>query len=347
MFPSILKIHASTLAIVFGLLFLLLTSTQVAANSGPVDKPGNLAVYWENDFFAGSDRDYTNGLKIIWGSGYTPQGDPSGMSDWLAKTAVQLPLIDPDKQQLAVSMSIAQEMYTPEDRKSSSLLVDERPYAGWLAYSAGLHGRTDRRKTSYLLTVGLVGPLSLAEQTQKLIHTFFEGVVANGWEHQLSNELTLDAAMQSRWRFLPVGSRRGMGIELIPHAGAKLGTAQTYAETGAEVRVGWRIADDFGSCQLRDDCVPDQQFDAAAPFGIHLFTRANGRAVLRNIFLDGNTFRASHSVNKEPFVAIFSAGFAVQYRAFRTTYAYVYQSREYKHQTYNQVFGTLYFSWEF
>ena len=172
-------------------------------------------------------------------------------------------------------------------------------------------------------------------------------MVANGWDNQLSNELTLDAALQSRWRYMPIGNREKFGLELIPHAGAHLGTAQTYAEAGAEVRVGWRMADDFGSCQMRDDCIPDQTFDSVAPFGAHLFTGVNARAVLRNIFLDGNTFRASHSVDKEPFVGDVSAGFAIQYRSFRTTYAYVYQSKEYKKQTYNQTFGTLYFSWEF
>lgn len=337
--------RGSTRLFICSLLFLLLA--PVLAGAEPDNASATMTIYWENDLMAGSDRDYTNGLKVIWGPGYTPPGDASMLPKWSSKAAQRLPLVGARDQQLATSLAIAQEMYTPEDRESSTLLVDERPYAGWLAFSAGLHGRTDRQKTSYLLTIGLVGPLSLAEQTQKLIHVFLDGVVANGWEHQLDNELTIDASLQSRWRFLPIGSRRGFGLELIPHAGVRLGTTRTHAETGAEARIGWRIADDFGSCQLRDDCVPDQKFEATAPFGIHLFSRINGRAVLRNIFLDGNTFRASHSVDKEHLIADISAGFAVQYRTFRTTYAYVYQSREYVGQTYNQEFGTLYFSWEF
>ncbi len=323
---------------------LLMTPTIAGAASDTGSSA--LTIYWENDLFAGSDRDYTNGLKVIWDSGYSPQGDSASLP-WGATMVQRLPLIGSADQQLGTSLSIAQEMYTPEDRKANTLLVDERPYAGWLAFATGLHGRTNQQQTSYLLTVGLLGPISLAEQTQTMMHTLLGGVVAEGWEHQLENELTLDASLQSRWRFMPVGSRQGLGFELIPHTGARLGTAKTHAEVGIEARIGWRMADDFGSCQMRDDCIPDQKFDNTSPFGIHLFTRINGRAVLRNIFLDGNTFRASHSVDKEPFVADVSAGFAVQYRSFRTTYAYVYQSKEYKKQTYNHAFGTLYFSWEF
>ena len=331
----------------FSLALLLLVSSYANAETEANQSFGNMTIYWENDFFAGSDRDYTNGIKIIWGSGYSPQGDSSALPGWVTKTTQWLPLVGSAEQQLGTSLAIAQEMYTPQDRKSSALVVDERPYAGWLAFSTGLYGRTDRQQTSYLLTVGLLGPISLAEQTQELIHSFFEGVVAEGWDNQLENELTFDASLQSRWRFMPVGRRQGVGIELIPHTGARLGTAKTYAEAGAEARFGWRMADDFGSCQMRDDCIPDQKFDRAAPFGTHLFTRFNGRAVLRNIFLDGNTFRASHSVDKEPFVADVTAGFGIQYRSFRMTYAYVYLSKEYKIQTYKHLFGTLYFSWEF
>ena len=326
---------------------MLLFMIPSIANAEPDTDSGNMTIYWENDFFAGSDRDYTNGIKIIWGSGYSPQGDSTTLPGWVSKTTGWLPLIGSTDQQLGTSLAIAQEMYTPQDRKSTALVVDERPYAGWLAFSTGLYGRTDRQQTSYMLTVGLLGPISLAEQTQELIHSFFEGVVAEGWDNQLENELTFDASLQSRWRFMPVGRRQGVGLELIPHAGARLGTAKTYAEAGAEARFGWRMADDFGSCQMRDDCIPDQKFDRAAPFGTHLFTRFNGRAVLRNIFLDGNTFRASHSVEKEPFVADVTTGFSVQYRSFRMTYAYIYLSKEYKIQTYKHVFGTLYFSWEF
>ena len=43
-------------------------------------------------------------------------------------------------------------------------------------------------------------------------------------------------------------------------------------------------------------------------FGIYGFVGAQGRAVARNIFLDGNSFRSSPSVDKEPLVADLQAG---------------------------------------
>jgi len=44
------------------------------------------------------------------------------------------------------------------------------------------------------------------------------------------------------------------------------------------------------------------------PLAIHFFTRVDGRWMLRNIFIDGNTFAHSHSVKRDPWVAGLSAG---------------------------------------
>jgi lipid A 3-O-deacylase len=55
-------------------------------------------------------------------------------------------------------------------------------------------------------------------------------------------------------------------------------------------------------------------FDAVAldgEVGLYFFAGAQGRAVGRNIFLDGNTFRHSLSVPKKNFVADLQAGFSL------------------------------------
>jgi hypothetical protein len=72
-----------------------------------------------------------------------------------------------------------------------------------------------------------------------------------------------------------------------------------------------------------------------------IFAGAEGRAVARNIFLDGNTFADSHSVDKKPFVADLNAGFAFTLGRARISYTAVYRTREFDGQQDASVFGGI------
>jgi len=73
----------------------------------------------------------------------------------------------------------------------------------------------------------------------------------------------------------------------------------------------------------------------------------DGLAVARNIFLDGNTFRDSHSVEKEKFVACFVGGIGFIVNRFKITYSHVYQTREFKTQEKEQQYGAISLSFTF
>ncbi|NEK92333.1 MAG: lipid A deacylase LpxR family protein, partial [Xanthomonas euvesicatoria] len=78
----------------------------------------------------------------------------------------------------------------------------------------------------------------------------------------------------------------------------------THLNAGGEVRFGWKLPDDFGSTPTRpagENTAPSRLGRASGWSG-HLFLTTDARWVLRDITLDGNTFRNSHSVDKRPFV---------------------------------------------
>ncbi|MEO8894407.1 MAG: lipid A-modifier LpxR family protein, partial [Rhizomicrobium sp.] len=66
-----------------------------------------------------------------------------------------------------------------------------------------------------------------------------------------------------------------------------------------------------------------------------------GRAVARNLFLDGNSFGTSRSVEKEIFVGEVSFGGALDLEQFRLSFVHVIRSREYRTQSGFDQFGTL------
>lgn len=53
-----------------------------------------------------------------------------------------------------------------------------------------------------------------------------------------------------------------------------------------------------------------------------MFVGAEGRAVGRNIFLDGNSFKDSPAVDKKPFVTDAIAGVAFTYSKVRLSYTF-------------------------
>jgi lipid A 3-O-deacylase len=69
------------------------------------------------------------------------------------------------------------------------------------------------------------------------------------------------------------------------------------------LRIGDFADDDFGPARIRPG-VPggDGVSDVSAGFDWYVFAGAEGRYVAHNIFLDGNTFADSHSVDRRPFV---------------------------------------------
>ena len=109
------------------------------------------------------------------------------------------------------------------------------------------------------------------------------------------------------------------------------------------------MPNDFGTFLIRPGSDTNAPLDKRDPrffplyqrLGIHVFAALDGQAVARNIFLDGNTFRDSHHVDKKPFVATFVAGIGIIIQRFKITYAYVCRTKEFKTQHDEQKYGSI------
>jgi hypothetical protein len=69
--------------------------------------------------------------------------------------------------------------------------------------------------------------------------------------------------------------------------------------------------------------------------------------VAHDIFLDGNTWKDSHSVDREPFVADLQAGLALLFDRFRLTYTHVFVSPEFRQQSQWDQYGAITLSFNF
>ena len=304
------------------------------------DKDGILNIVWENDIFGGTDQNYTNGMRISWLS------SEAGMPDWV-NWAVHNFLPVADEGHKRTSIAIGQSMFTPANLATTAPQPNDRPYAGWLYGTVGVVSDTGKTLDNVMLTVGMVGPSAYAGPVQKFVHSAIGDPEPMGWNNQLHDEPGIMFTYERKWRGLYQISPFGLGVDATPHVGVDLGNIFTDASTGLTFRLGRDLPTDYGPPRIRPSVPGSDFFIPKEDLGWYLFAGFEGRAVARNIFLDGNTFRESLHVDKEPFVGGLQAGAAVTYGATRLSYTQVFLTREFETQKRSEEFGAVTLSWRF
>jgi len=340
-------------------LFLLLigVSTNSYASHTPPAESWTFTFRFENDLFNRTDRFYTNGIKLNWISPelewfedlpwFRKEGLPQEGLSWFASV---LPFHEDESRQRNFSLSIGQMMYTPRDTVATDLVADDRPYAGWLYGSAAFHSRNYRVLDSFEIQGGFTGKWSMAREAQNLIHSIRNIPKAQGWDNQIRTEPGFALVYDHKYRLVPrIDFSQRWKADAIVHAGGAVGNVYTNMNGGIELRAGWNLPTDFGTALIRpggDTNAPADTADVRYStdlnaYSAHVFIATSGRVVLRDIFLDGNTFRDSHSVDKELFVGDLIIGASWVRRAFKISYAHVFRSNEFKGQPGGLGFGSI------
>jgi hypothetical protein len=316
---------------IVGLLLLLLPQAAWA---------GRLIIDEENDTFgSGDDRHYTQGLRASWGTGTldadSVMNQPFGWADDLG------PLFPGDGQRQA-EWIFGQSLFTPANLAAVNPDPRDRPYAGWVYGGLSLLQNNDGRQLENLeLLAGMVGSAALGRQTQNDFHDIIKVGQANGWHDQLRNEPGVVLSYERKWR-LNQPLLGNLGIELLPEAGVSLGNVFTYAETGAVVRFGQNLQADWGPVRVRPSLSGTSWFDDDAGLGWNVFASAQGRAMGRNIFLDGNTVQDSRSVDKRILVGDLTVGGEVYWSSLaRIDMSVTTRSKEFYGQVSKDRYGMI------
>jgi len=337
------------------ILSLLLLASQVQS----ADDPWTLNLHFENDLFANTDLDYTNGVRASWVSPDLHDfiADQQQTYDWVNRVNELLQPLHPQlsaqgRVHRNIVVSVGQLMFTPRDNSKTELDVSDRPYAGWLYAGFGYQARTAQKLHSFEFNIGVVGPAALAQQTQNAVHDIRALERFQGWDNQLHNELGVQLVFERKRRFRPLPGKYIFALEtdLISHWGGSLGNVATYLNGGAELRLGWALPKDFGRSSIRpggDSNNPGLGNPRHRNWQVHAYLAGDGRAVAHNIFLDGNSFRDSHSVSKKPFVADLAVGVSATYQRWNISYSQVYRTKEFSTQQQSQQYGSLSVSYSY
>ena len=323
--------------------FLVLEDLSFAEEPGSV-----ITLQVQNDFFGGdTDRHFTHGTRIEW---------LTRPLEWITNAADKLPWFSAERALSSpedalkgrASFCIGQNIYTPEDTAATQLIPEDRPYAGWLYLGFGLVAKQGSHRYDKLeLEIGMVGPYSFAEDVQTYWHSLFGLRVPQGWDNQLNNELGIALHYEQARRFARRDVMFGLKFDALPYFGGSLGNVYTCAAAGFTLRLGSRLDDDFGPPRIRPSLPGSCYFRPARGYSWYLFAGGEGRVILRDIFLDGNTFSDSHSVDKKPFVGDVQAGLVVHWNRFRLAYTQIFRTKEFEGQDSADIYGALSISHHF
>jgi len=290
------------------------------------EQPTFVTVFVDNDWFAHSDRHYTAGSHVAFAR------DIDTLSEGIRTLAPFRWATD----RTAV-FSIGQRIYTPGNTNPKPEEPLDRPYAGWIYVQGDVRTQAGPVSERVSGTIGYIGPGAGGRQVQRLSHHILGSRGLDGWGEQLRSEPTLSVAYERSW---PGLVSAGRGIDLSPYVGATLGTPYTYADAGAIARWGRNLPDDLPTAQISLG-TPRDGYRGTAALGWYAWAGVEARAVGRNVFLDGSTFRDSQSVDRKTFQYDVALGFVVAWPRVRAGFTMVQRSKEFDSQISSDRFGQI------
>jgi hypothetical protein len=284
----------------------------------------------------GSDQSYTNGLKFssIFADNKIP--------NWMEKPIDKMSFLDSRLKESKINFgfSFAQQIYTPNDINLEEKIQSDRPYAAWLYLGFAVSFKEQNTGQFFELDTGFVGPSALGKQTQNNFHDLIHTRTAQGWENSLHDELTLQLFYQKRFKKF-----KNKNNDFFPYYGLAFGQIQVGAHVGALLRFGFNLPDDFGpsrpSASDGDCFISPVSAKATRQNSYYVFAGARLNALVRNLFLDGNTFQSSPRVTKYPITSETEFGAGMETKPIALVWRFVTRSFEFKERSRTVSFASL------
>jgi len=268
---------------------------------------------FDNDVFFNKDNKISSGLSLQKHSAVALSWEAlEAVPGFVRRWGKTIPTLTKDGLLYRAGIAVGQIIQTPDDLSRSDLIENDVPYAGALTLQATWYAFNDDEFRGFEITAGVVGSPSLAEQTQKTLHKLIGSDDPKGWDHQLSTEPVINFNYMRKHKIWRGGKPAALSFDTAIDGNVGLGNLFTQASAALEMRFGHNMPKGF--VYVPDPIGLSMHYMASlkpanpqvASFYATLVLR--GSAFAHNIFLDGNAFRDSHSVDKKPLVGLVIAG---------------------------------------
>ncbi len=188
---------------------------------------------WANDFYFGTDNQYTNGLAYQQFSALSPSLEETGGTPAFGRVLARRVLPRDSGRFYREGWTIAHKMQTPDQITNGDLIPADVPFFGMLGWGNSYFAFDDRRFDGFELLLGWVGSATGGEALQTVGHAVSGARAPKGWGNQLNNEPVFNVFYAHK-RKLFTGRRFDATLALD----GALGTWFTFGQAGFEMRFG-------------------------------------------------------------------------------------------------------------
>ncbi len=181
-------------------------------------------IYYENDFFTGTDRDYTQGIYI------------EIVKPAFRRFPLSSLLWHPRNSEVKYGIALEDDGYTPNIIDAAAIQYGDRPYAGVLFLKTFLTA-TDADRHEYIstqLSTGIIGQSAGGAPMQKAIHHWIHYTQPLGWPNQIRNDVVLNYQLNYEREIFALDNN----LSLATYNSLRLGTLSTKVSAGLHAMVG-------------------------------------------------------------------------------------------------------------
>lgn len=203
----------------------------------------------DNDWVFGSDDKYSGGFQIGWMSDEIHESGKEGFAYMYANGLSELweavSPFDFGGMRRNGAISLQGVAITPEDTKIVEPIYDDVPYMGSTAITSSLYIWNDRVCHEALITLGVIGPASGADEVQKAIHRLLGITVPKGWDNQVGNRLLIQAGYVAGIRQYATRFANDYTFEWFNSLSVNAGSGFVGAGGGTALRIGENVPTNF------------------------------------------------------------------------------------------------------
>ncbi|MDT8318306.1 MAG: lipid A deacylase LpxR family protein [bacterium] len=327
----------------FSLLFCLF----LPVNSFAEHKAAHTSFTLENDLFTPdkTDRYYTSGMRLSFISSTFDEFNDENSYGWMREFFGDMDLISADGYRRVVASGVGQIVITPDDITKTEDQPDDLPYAGLLYGFYSMNGQRAGRAETLSFMLGVIGPLSMAEESQKFLHKISGSHEPKGWRHQLKNELAINLSYDRRYLLTSYRPGNYWDIDLVGTGALYLGNVITGANLSMAVVLGREHS--FNPLSIRPDIIGRDSIavNGSTRTGPFLLAGAGTDYWLRSFYLDGNILGDGSSLDKKPLVYNRFFGFGYNWLSFSAHIGWVKHTQLFEGQKKGMEYGSINFSW--
>ncbi|QFU23050.1 lipid A deacylase LpxR family protein [Shewanella eurypsychrophilus] len=337
---SALRIRFEFLKSITILLISILISFSSSANEY---NTSSISLTIDNDSLLNTDREYTSGVYFKYNSASVKI--PSDFSsDTISYLAEILPLSEASRKGWGLEFS--QQMWTPTNIEVTDEIKNDRPYSGLISLNTYIREYSEESTTKYGLMLGIVGPSSHAEQSQKYIHQMIDSPKPMGWENQMEDKFVYGLEFESQKALLRRSAFGYYDYEVSMLNRVKVSNFQSEVAFGSTLRWGSQLHESFGSVGNKPGGLIDPSAFSNSKSGFFAYLALEGRYRFNDYTIDGARPEHVYNINVENWQSTGSTGVVYYQSTWGVALSYAVSTPNFKEDVINHnAFGSLELFW--